>query len=310
MTKKKVLLICGGTDVEADVSRSTALSIEEAIKNDTNYEVIKYDFLPSTLKQTLSSVKPDVVLNAMCGKWGEDGVLQKILDYEQIPYSHSGYFASCSGMNKNFTCAIARAAGIKTTTNSRLITKQDLIDGNYIVERKTLIKPNSQGSSCGCYKLDIGQKLNEQQVNFVKNNTETFYIFEDLFVNGVDVTIGIFDNKIAGSVEAVAKSGFFDYEAKYTKGSTDKYMPPRIPASLLTQLEAHALTMHNLLQANHVSRSDFMVNPDGDYIFLETNICPAMTPTSFLPAMASHYLNIDYHNLVVSLIENASYREI
>ncbi len=310
MAVKKVLLICGGTDVEADVSRSTAKSIEEAIKHDRNYEIIKYDFLPSTLKQTLHNVKPDVVLNAMCGKWGEDGILQKILDYEQIPYTHSGYFASCSGMNKNFTCAIARSVGIKTAANSRLITKQDLIDGNYVVERKTLVKPNSQGSSCGCYKLDVGQKLTNEQVSFVKNNTESFYIFEDLFVNGVDVTIGIFNNKVAGSAESVAKSGFLDYEAKYTVGASEKHMPPRLPEAIVNQLESHALTMHKLLQASHVSRSDFMVNPQGDYIFLETNICPAMTPTSFLPAMAQHYLGIDYHKLVVSLIENASYREI
>ena len=307
---KKILLVCGGTDVEADVSRSTANSIEEDLNGNPNYSLVRYDFLPQTLKQTLKDVKPDVVLNAMCGKWGEDGILQKILDYEQIPYSHSGYFASCSGMNKNFTCAIAKAAGIKTASNSRLISTQDLIEGNYSIERKTLIKPNSQGSSCGCYKLSIGEKLKSEEIEFVKNNSESFYIFEDLFENAVDVSIGIFNDEIAGSVEIRPKSGFFDYAAKYTKGASDKLLPPSIDSSLLKSLELKALQMHKLLQATHVSRSDFMVNPQGEYIYLETNINPAMTPTSLLPAILAHYKGMSYKDIVVSLIEKARYGSI
>jgi|GEM_PF-577838 len=311
---KKIMLIYGGGDVEGDVSVNSAKNVKASLVR-LGYNFAEHVFNPQTLKSDLAAYKPDIVFNAMHGKWGEDGILPKILDYENIAYTHSGFAPSLMGINKMWTYEIAKSLGIKTPQNRSLVSKWHLLDNGFVCKNteragKMIIKPNSQGSSIGCYfveKADIIAangvvKLHQNAKNFIKTNSEQFYIVEDAF-DGFELTSGIFNNKNIGSIKISPKvEGFYNYTAKYTVGQTVYEVNPLIKTELIKQIEADTLAMHKAIGANFVSRCDFLVNTNQtDYVFLEINTHPGLTQTSLIPKMVEANqttLKIfdDYHN--------------
>jgi D-alanine-D-alanine ligase len=297
---KKIMVLCGGGDVEGEVSIKTADGVCKSLTN-LEYKFTKCIFSQEIFKDELQRVKPDIVFNAMHGRWGEDGIIPKILDYEQILYTHSNYKSSSIGINKLITLQIANSIGIPTVENSFLVTKEQLLKGLVLNKKlldsenkKIILKPNSQGSSVGCYFFEKQSvksnngilKLSDDQQAFVTQNTEDFYILEDCF-DGFEFTCGIFNDKIVGEIRITPKQeGFYNYKAKYTYGETTYDTRPKIDEKILAQIKQNAIDIHKTIKANFISRSDFLISHDQkNYVFLEINTHPGLTQTSLIPKM-------------------------
>lgn len=303
-TNTKILLVYGGSGNEAEISIKTKNGIRKALDELGFANVEEYNFDADAIA-ILQNKKPDIVFNAMHGKWGEDGCLPMLCDFLKIPYTHSGYTTSNIAINKELTKEIAKSIGIKICS-SQVIAKSAVLNGNYDTSVKSFIKPYSQGSSRCAFIIKQNEKLSAEQLRQIEDNDEQFYIMEEFF-DGVAIDVAVFRNKVLGAVEVVPKNEFYDFEAKYTKGMSDYFVPPRINSFVLQEILNATERLHNTIDAKYISRSDFIVSGD-DYRFLEINTHPGMTETSLVPKIAS-YFDISYSQIVKELLNNASYTE-
>ena len=151
-TLPKVAVLLGGPSAEREVSLSSGRECAAALRGE-GYDVTELDAGPDLYAQ-LTNCKPDVVFNALHGRWGEDGCVQGILEWLQIPYTHSGVLASALAMDKERTKAVFRRAGIPVT-ESHLFSR-DEVAGSHVMAPPYVIKPNNEGSSVGIYIVPEG----------------------------------------------------------------------------------------------------------------------------------------------------------
>ena len=146
-TLPKVAMLMGGPSAEREVSLSTGRECARALRGE-GYEVVEVDAGPDLVAQ-LKDIKPDVVFNALHGRWGEDGCVQGILEWLRIPYTHSGVLASALAMDKERSKAAYRIAGLPVV-DSVLASKDEVMAG-HVIAPPYVVKPNNEGSSVGIY---------------------------------------------------------------------------------------------------------------------------------------------------------------
>ena len=147
---KKVGVLMGGMSSEREVSLNSGANVADALKQ-AGYDVFTIDVttdIPAFIK-TIEREKPDVLFNALHGKYGEDGCIQGLLDLMQIPYTHSGRLASALAMNKDAARKIYQLAGIPVA-KGRVVGKADILAGD-VLPRPYVLKPISDGSSVGVF---------------------------------------------------------------------------------------------------------------------------------------------------------------
>lgn len=300
---KKVMVIMGGLSSEREVSLVSGKGATEALKK-CGYEVYPFDFKNGyELFEELKRVKPDVVFNALHGNFGEDGCIQGFLDVLQIPYTHSDVNASAIGMNKQATKEIAVSLGInvaqsQTMTFAKFKQKGTRIDLPYV------LKPVSDGSSVGVFIIKDDKDL--VGVNYKNENLE---ILVEKFIAGKELTCAVIDGKSYVVTELRAKEDFYNYEAKYTNGMTEHILPAPIPDDIAETIKTFSQRIHQALNCNTVSRSDFRYNEEDGVVFLEINTNPGLTPLSLVPEQAK-YIGISYEELCKKLVENATCKNI
>ena len=297
---KKICLLYGGGTTEGEVSVQSSRSFLEALKK-LSFTVHELEFSPNFISD-IQTIKPDIVFNAMHGKYGEDGVVPTILNFLQVPYTHSGRKASVLGMDKIVVKEIAKNLDIPIVPHY-IATKKQILNGDFARFPKSFIKPFAEGSTIGCIKL-FEERLTNEDKETIKKVEDDIFIIEEFF-DGVEISSGILNGKSIGSVEISPKSGYYDYNSKYTKGATEYFLPPRIPELIANKIESAALVIHNAIGAKSVSRSDFLVNGE-DFRFLEINTHPGCTTTSLIPKMALSK-GIAFVDIVKILIEDASF---
>lgn len=300
---KKVLLLVGGFSSERDVSLSAAPAIEQALKNKGCY-VIFHDLTNTfDLIETISKEKPDVVFNGLYGNFGEDGEIQGLLDMLSIPYTHSGLKASLLGMQKDLTKDICIQNKIKTALYEKTTFRKWKNEGTEI-PMPYVLKPLSDGSSVGVFI--IKNKQDEQNVFYADENDP---LMVEKYISGRELTVSIFKNKPCAVTELKPKSGFYDYQAKYTKGETTHILPADLPENIYQEALQTALKIHQLLGCHTLSRSDFRYNEQDGLVFLEINTNPGMTPLSLLPEQL-RYMGISFEDLCDTLVKEAQCRPI
>lgn len=297
---KKICLLYGGDTTESEVSFHSSRSFLSVLKA-LGFDVYELEFSEKFISE-VQAINPDIVLNSMHGKYGEDGVVPTILNFLHIPYTHSGRKASILGMDKITTKEIAKNLGIPTIPY-HIATKKQLLEGDFKRFPKSFIKPFAEGSTIGCVKL-FSESMKSEDKEIIKKVEDDIFIIEEFF-QGVEISAGVLNGKSIGSVEIAPKSGYYDYTSKYTKGATDYFLPPRISDSVRKKIEEAALAVHNTIGAKTVSRSDFLVNGE-DFRFLEINTHPGCTTTSLIPKMALSK-GIAFEKIVKILLEDASF---
>lgn len=297
-TSPKVAVIMGGPSAERDVSLSSGRECAAALR-DEGYNVVEVD-AGRDLAQKLSEIAPDVVFNALHGRWGEDGCVQGLLEWLHIPYTHSGVLASALAMNKEATKAAYRSAGLPVVP-SILASKTDVRAG-HVMPPPYVIKPYNEGSSVGVYIVHEAANGPAQLADDMPER-----VMVEAYAPGRELTATVMGDR-ALTVTDIITAGWYDYSAKYEVGGSRHVVPAEIPQDIFDLCMEYALGAHRVLGCRGVSRTDFRWDEtrgaDG-LILLETNTQPGMTPTSLSPEQA-RAVGIDFGALCRWMIEDAS----
>lgn len=297
--KKKVSVLMGGWSAEREVSLASGVPCADALER-AGYAVTRIDVtrdIPALIAAL--SPKPDVVFNALHGRWGEDGAIQGLLDMMAIPYTHSGRMASTLAMDKPLSIQLFRQAGLPTADH--VVTEiEALREGPDPLPRPFVVKPAHEGSSVGVYIVQEGS-------NGPDYAGWTFgTAMAEEYVAGQELTVSVMGGKAMAVTELRPLQGFYDYEAKYTDGKTEHLCPAPTSEALTAQCMDIAERAHAALGCRGVSRADFRYDPETDrLIILEVNTQPGMTPLSLVPEQAKH-VGMSFEDLVSWMVENAS----
>ncbi len=209
-------------------------------------------------------------------------------------------------MDKEFTKRIVKTQGIPIIP-SVMINNFDELTKNH-PDYPLMVKPVTEGSSIGMSKVDNRQELETAVKLAEKYNTG---IMLEKFLEGKSVTVGVLDieaKTIATPIlELRSKTGWYDFEAKYTKGLTEFILPAEIDEGMTEHIQNLAVKAHKAVDAKGMSRVDFIVAKDEAYL-LEINTIPGMTDMSDLPAQAKE-MGIEYDELVGIILNSAAYRD-
>ena len=302
---KKVGVLMGGMSSEREVSLNSGANVADALKQ-AGYDVFTIDVtadIPAFIK-TIEREKPDVLFNALHGKYGEDGCIQGLLDLMKIPYTHSGRLASALAMNKDAARKIYQLAGIPVA-KGRVVGKADILAGD-VLPRPYVLKPISDGSSVGVFIFDTDTPLFTAETYPYPADAP---ILAEEYIPGREMTVAVLDGKPLGVLEIVPNEDFYDYHAKYTNGGASHIVPAPMPVADYETMMALAAKAHDALGCRGVSRSDFRYD-DTDktkparIVILETNTQPGMTSLSLVPDIA-RYAGYTYPELVSLMTENA-----
>ena len=299
---KNVAVLKGGWSSEREVSLTSGTECANALRK-AGYAVTEID-LQRDLGSLLDALepRPDVVFNALHGRYGEDGHIQAILNILEIPYTHSGMLASAIAMDKARSKEVFKAAGLKCPEGHLL--RMDEMQGGILFDPPYVIKPNNEGSSVGVRIVMPGDNRPANQE----------WIFGDValvepYIPGRELTVAVLGDQALGVTELRPHQGFYDYEAKYTDGKTQHLCPAPVPDSIAQEAMQSAVMAHKSLGCRGATRSDFRYddtqrNP-GDLFLLELNTQPGMTPLSLVPEQAA-YAGMPFEDLVSWLVENAT----
>ena len=300
--KKKILVLCGGTSKERLISLETGKEVAKELKKN-KYRVIVCE-PDSVLLERIKSFKPNIIFNALHGRFGEDGYIQTILEAQKIPYTHSGVIASSIAMDKEISKKIFLKNKILTPKYIKFIYKDD--EKNIIkrIEKKlkfpVVIKPINEGSSVHVYicdKRNIIQNL--KLLNIYKE------ILIEEFISGREIQVAIMGNKKLGIIELKPKRKFYDYEAKYNpKANTQHIIPVNLVEDDLKKITNIALRAHNVIGCKGITRSDFKFC-EGKFYLLEINTQPGMTKLSLVPEIA-RFEGISFIKLIEWILKDAS----
>lgn len=294
----RIAVLKGGWSVEREVSLTSGAAVAKACLA-LGHEVVAIDVGADVVEQ-LKKAKPDVAFNALHGRFGEDGGMQGVLELLKIPYTHSGVLASALAMDKPMARKIFATAGLPVPTG-KVVRKSELI-GKDPMPRPYVVKPTNEGSS-------VGVKLMFEKENFHFTSENWPYgeeVLVEQYIPGRELTAAVLNDAPLGVTELKPKTGFYDYENKYTDGKTQHLCPAPLPKAKYEEVIGMALTAHRALGCRSLTRSDFRYDEQGDgkvYI-LETNTQPGMTPLSLSPELAAH-AGIDFNALVARLIQSA-----
>ena len=303
---KRVIVLAGGLSSERDVSLDSGRNVLKALL-EKGYDAMMIDVQRpvSGLAATLEQMKPDVVFNALHGKYGEDGCIQGLLNLMQIPYTHSGVLASALSMNKQQAKTVAAMKGVDVPAG-KLVSFQDIKAGQTF-PKPYVIKPNDEGSSVGVHiiRTDADEKAFLSDLS--ERVIDKLFLMEE-YIDGRELSVVVTDSGAAGIVEIIPDTGFYDYIHKYTLGASTHIIPADIPAKWTQRLMNDAQIVHQAFGCRGVSRSDFRLDEKADRgVFLELNANPGMTALSLVPEVLAEMCGQTYGDFVEELVKQAAY---
>ncbi len=299
-----IVVLMGGWSAEREVSLMSGKGIVEALES-LGHRVTAID-MDRDVAAKLAAAKPDVVFNALHGTPGEDGSVQGMLDLMGLKYTHSGLVTSVIAIDKVLTKNALVPHGIPMP-GGRIVKSAEVFEGDPL-QRPYVLKPVNEGSSVGVaivtddgnYGNPIGRDVAGPWQDFEE-------LLAEPYVRGRELTTAILGGKALGVTELKPKSGWYDYDAKYTDGMTEHVFPAQIPDHIAEACKRIALEAHKLLGCRGASRSDFRWDDERgeDGLFLlEVNTQPGMTPLSLVPEQARH-VGISYPELVQMIVDEA-----
>ncbi|WP_374599484.1 D-alanine--D-alanine ligase [Brevundimonas sp.] len=299
-----VAVLMGGLSSEREVSLSSGKGCADALEG----QVARVSCIDASrdLAQVLTTLKPDVVFNALHGEWGEDGCVQGILETLQIPYTHSGVLSSALAMDKDKSKAVLRAAGV-VVPGGGLFDRFAVASG-HVIPPPYVIKPNAEGSSVGVYLVRAGE--GPCAAPAADDWTYGDLVMVEPFIAGAELAVTVIGEATGPRALTVTDitptKGFYDYEAKYAPGGSRHVLPARLPPAVFERALRQSELAHVAMGCRGVSRSDFRYDDiNDDLVLLEVNTQPGMTPTSLVPEQAAH-VGMDYPTLVRWMVEDAS----
>ncbi len=301
--KKKILILAGGFSREREISLKTAKGVFNQIRKKYHVKICEPN---GNLVRNLRSFKPDVVFNALHGRYGEDGYVQSILESEKIKYTHSGVLSSSIAIDKEISKNIFIKKKILTPKYFKFNFNKNKKKSELKKKIKSklsfpvVIKPFNEGSSVEVYICS--------EKNLFKNlNKLSPYkeVMIEKYIPGREIQVAIMGKRKLGAIELVPKRKFYDYQAKYdVKSKTQHIIPVKISKKKMKEVLNIALKAHKAIGCKGVTRSDFKFYKNKFYL-LEINTQPGMTSLSLVPEIAK-FNNISFLNLIDWIIKDAS----
>jgi D-alanine-D-alanine ligase len=301
---KHVAVLMGGWSAEREVSLRSGRACAEALAR-RGYQVTRID-VGRDIAAVLTTVRPDVALNVLHGRPGEDGTLQGILEILAIPYTHSGVMASAVAMQKDVAKVLLRAAAVPVPEG--LVVPRLEAAKSHLLPPPYVVKPIAEGSSVGVFIVREDHAHPPQELN----RDDWPYgerVIVETYIPGKELTCAVIGAEALGVIEIVPTVRFYDYEAKYAPGGSKHVLPAPISPFVYQEVRRLALAAHRALGCRGVSRADFRyddrIEATGGLVCLEVNTQPGMTETSLVPELAAH-AGIAFDELVQWMVEDAS----
>jgi D-alanine-D-alanine ligase len=301
---KHVAVLMGGWSAEREVSLRSGKACAEALTRQ-GFRVTRID-VGRDIASVLGTVKPDVALNVLHGRPGEDGTLQGILEILAIPYTHSGVMSSAVAMQKDVAKVLLRAADVPVPEG--IVASRFDAAKNHLLAPPYVIKPIAEGSSVGVFIVTEAHDHPPQEL-YRDDWTYGDRVIVEKYIAGKELTCAVMGEEALGVIEIVPTVRFYDYDAKYAPGGSKHLLPAPVSSFVYQQVRRLALAAHCALGCRGVSRADFRyddrIEGTGGLVCLEVNTQPGMTETSLVPEMAAH-AGIPFDELVRWMIEDAS----
>ena len=289
-----ILLLSGGY-TEREVSLMSANAVKFSLlrigHKVTEIDISKNEFLNYSLKNF------DLVFNALHGGVGENGVIQSICEFKNIPYTGSAVLASSVAMNKALAKKVFKSVNINIAKS--IVSNIYDIKNKEPFDRPFVIKPIDGGSSLGVNIIDKDTILND-----LKFKDKNFLV--ESYIEGKEVAVAVIDNKVLGMIEIKFEENFYDYKSKYESNNTKYIIPEDLSENQKTLLENFALSAHTSLGCKGVTRSDFIVPNEESKapVLLEINTLPGLTKHSLVPKIAKNN-GLSFEDLIIKIIEDA-----
>lgn len=305
--KPRIVVLMGGRSLERSVSLKSGRRVERALA-DRGYPVSALD-VDRWMVPNLLAEKPDLVYIALHGKDGEDGTIQELMEIMGIPYTGPGPLASMIGFNKVLSKELFRDGGIPTPRYFTVSasTLEDMGASGLLPQAweklggPVVVKPAAQGSALGVTIVERYEDLGAALVAALGYDDR---VLLEEYIGGREIALSVLGDhepEVLPAVEVVPESGFFDFDARYTQGRTEYFVPARISDDLAAEAARLAAEAHLLLRCKDISRVDMIVGEDDVPYVLELNISPGMTETSLLP-LAAESAGMSFGDLVEKLV--------
>ena len=300
---KHVAVLMGGWSAEREISLRSGKACADALER-SGHQVSRID-VDRDVAATLRARKPDLALNVLHGRPGEDGTLQGLLEVIGIPYSHSGVLASALAMKKDIAKSVLKSAGVPVPGG--MVAARKEAAKRHLLPPPYVIKPVAEGSSVGVFIVREDHKHPPQEL------TRADWAFGDQilvepYIPGKELTCAVMGDRVFGVIEIVPTVKFYDYEAKYAPGGSKHLLPAPIAADIYREVQRLSLAAHRALGCRGVTRADFRFDDSlgvKGLFCLEVNTQPGMTETSLVPELAAH-AGTSFADLVRWMVEDAS----
>jgi D-alanine-D-alanine ligase len=300
----RVAVLFGGISAEREVSLASGTQCIAALR-EAGFAVSPIEVgadLAATIA-ALAAAKPDAVFNTLHGRFGEDGCIQGVLDWLQLPYTGSGVRASAVAMDKPAAKALLAAAGLPLCPHA-LVTPEEL-EAADPMPRPFVVKPPNEGSSVGVTILREGDN---RRAAIAREWRFGPRIMVEPYIPGRELTVAVMGDRALAVTEIATHLQFYDYEAKYADGGSRHAIPAPIHPEAAAQAMEAAVAAHRALGCRGVSRADFRYDDTagepGRLVLLEVNTQPGMTRTSLVPEQAAH-CGIPFPDLCAWMVEQA-----
>ncbi len=301
---KHIAVLMGGWSAEREVSLRSGRACADALARQ-GYRVTRID-VGRDIAAVLTTVRPDLVLNVLHGRPGEDGTLQGLLEVMGIPYTHSGVLASALAMQKDVAKTVLEAAGVPVP-EGRAVTRFEAAK-EHLLPRPYVIKPIAEGSSVGVFIVTEAHSHPPQEL-FRDDWAFGDRVLVERYIPGKELTCAVMGETALDIIEIVPAVRFYDYEAKYAPGGSTHLLPAPLLPKVYQEVRRLALAAHRALGCRGVTRADFRYDDSvagtGGLVCLEVNTQPGMTETSLVPELAAH-AGISFGELVQWMVEDAS----
>ncbi|HWE99418.1 MAG TPA: D-alanine--D-alanine ligase [Caulobacteraceae bacterium] len=300
---RHVAVLMGGLSAEREVSLSSGAACAAALER-LGAKVTQID-AGRDLSACLAGLQPDVCFNALHGEWGEDGCVQGVLETLALPYTHSGVLASALAMDKTRAKAVLAAAGV-TVPGGGLFSRH-VAGSTHVMAPPYVVKPNAQGSSVGVFRVFEGAN-GPPAALLAENWSFGEDVLVEPYIDGLELSVAVMSGRALAVTEIDARTGFYDYDAKYSEGGSVHILPARVPDATARRAMDLAVRAHAALGCEGVSRSDLRYDAVNDLlVLLEVNTQPGMTPTSLAPEQAAH-AGLGFDELVLWITEDGHAR--
>ncbi len=299
LKKKKIGVLLGGMSAEREVSLRTGKAVLAALQ-ESGYRAVGLD-AGRDLAARLGEEGVEVAFIALHGRYGEDGTVQGLLEILGIPYTGSGVLASSIAMDKVTTKKVLLHHELPTPgfdVFHRGESRHELLAR--CRHFPLVVKPAREGSTIGVSIVRTPEELQRGLDAALEH--DALVLIED-YIQGLEVTVGVLDDRSLPIIQVVPKGGFYDFQAKYTAGQTEYILPAPLDGVLYERLQQAAVAACRAVGCAGASRVDFMVR-QREFFCLEINTIPGMTETSLLPKAAKH-AGMSFGELAQRILEGA-----